>query len=288
MSSLSLSSDARSLLSGASIEMMPRTTTRIDDLTGLLPKGSTIALAHLDGVNIGDMVATAGRLFNSGYKVMPHIPARLLRSRGELSDWLERYRATAHITDALVLAGNQSSPRGPFSSSMDLLATGALQAAGISHVSVAGHPEGNRQIDPEGGLGNAISALRWKEEYTRNNNLTLSIISQFVFDAKPLLAWERQIRSAGIEAPVRAGLAGPARLDTLLKYAATCGVGASLSTLKAQAHNFSRLVTPHTPVEVIEALASAKRHYPDCNIDGVHLFPLGGIAQSAEVIRHGK
>ncbi|MEM9429380.1 MAG: methylenetetrahydrofolate reductase, partial [Pseudomonadota bacterium] len=49
------------LLSGASIEVMPRTAAKIRDVRALLPEGTRIYVAHIDGTPIDDMVATVER-----------------------------------------------------------------------------------------------------------------------------------------------------------------------------------------------------------------------------------
>ena len=48
-----------SLLEGYSIEVMPRTAAKIDDFRDHLPAGTRVYIAHIDGTEIEDMVATA-------------------------------------------------------------------------------------------------------------------------------------------------------------------------------------------------------------------------------------
>ncbi|WJH41436.1 hypothetical protein N7E02_13745 [Aliirhizobium terrae] len=94
-----------SLLGGYSIEVMPRTAAKIDNFRAFLPVGTRVYIAHIDGTSIEDMVATARRLTDEGYAVMPHIPARSIRGKAMLDDWLNRYRNEAGVTQALLLAG---------------------------------------------------------------------------------------------------------------------------------------------------------------------------------------
>ena len=61
-----------------SIEVMPRTLAKVDCLETLLPRGSRVYVAHIEGVEFQDMLATATRLSEAGYRVMPHFPARII------------------------------------------------------------------------------------------------------------------------------------------------------------------------------------------------------------------
>ncbi|MXW85775.1 MAG: methylenetetrahydrofolate reductase, partial [Boseongicola sp. SB0667_bin_21] len=87
-------------LNGFSIEVMPRTAEKIDDFRAILPTGTRIYIAHIDGTAIEDMVATARRLSSDGFRVMPHFPARIIKDRATLEDWVARYQGEAGIEDA--------------------------------------------------------------------------------------------------------------------------------------------------------------------------------------------
>ena len=62
------------MIAGWSIEVMPRTAAKIEDFRAILPEGTRIYIAHIDGTPIDDMVATARRLHEEGFPVMPHLP----------------------------------------------------------------------------------------------------------------------------------------------------------------------------------------------------------------------
>ncbi|MGD6771302.1 hypothetical protein VQ049_13315, partial [Staphylococcus arlettae] len=79
------------LLETYSIEVMPRTAAKIDNFREFLPTAKRVYIAHIDGTAIDDMVATAKRLTDDGYQVMPHIPARSIRDKAMLDEWLNRY-----------------------------------------------------------------------------------------------------------------------------------------------------------------------------------------------------
>ena len=273
------------LLAGHSIEVMPRTAAKVEDFTALLAPGTRVYIAHIDGTPIEEMVATAARLARDGFRVMPHFPARSIPDRATLADWIARYQGEAGVTQGLILAGGIAQPSGAFATSMDLLGTGLFDAAGFTDLHVAGHPEGNRDIDPDGSDRNVSDALRWKQDYARRTDARMAIVTQFCFEAGPALAWARGLRAAGIDLPIRLGLAGPAKLQTLLKFAIACGVGPSLKVLQKRALDVTKLVLPYTPDEMLADLARARAADPAFPIDGLHIFPLGGIAAAADWAR---
>ncbi len=273
-------------LKGYSIEVMPRTAARVDDFRAILPEASRVCIAHIDGTPIGEMVATARRLAADGFQVMPHFPARIIADRAELGEWIARYRGEAGVRQGLILAGSPSRPRGPFASAMDLLETGLFD--GFERLHVAGHPEGNRDIDPDGGDENVMAALRWKTAFAERTDATMALVTQFCFDAAPVIDWVNRLAGEGIALPVHVGIAGPARLQTLIRFAIACGVGPSLKVLQKRAMDVTRLVKPYEPTAIISALAACKAANPAFNIEQVHFFPLGGIAATARwAIEHG-
>ncbi len=276
--------DAARLLEGFSIEVMPRTAAKVEDFRPLLPEGTRVYIAHIEGTPIDDMVATAKRLRGEGFTVMPHFPARIIRDRDELATWIDRYRAEAGVDQALVLAGGPKTPAGAFDSSMQLLETGLFEAAGFTRLHVAGHPEGNRDIDPDGGAREVEKALLWKQDYARQSSAEMAIVTQFAFDAAGILAWDRRLREIGVTLPVHLGIAGPAKLQTLLKFAIACGVGPSLSVLQKRAKDVTKLLLPFEPDQLLADLADGLAAEPHSLIERLHLFPLGGIAASADYV----
>ncbi|MEB8388393.1 methylenetetrahydrofolate reductase [Rhodobacteraceae bacterium KMM 6894] len=276
------------LLQGYSIEVMPRTAEKVEDLRDLLPAGTRVYIAHIEGTPIEDMVATAKRVASEGFPVMPHFPARIIKDRATLTDWIARYQGEAGVDQALVLAGGVDKPLGEFDSSMQLLESGAFGDAGFKRLHVAGHPEGNRDIDTDGSMTNVTAALRWKQAFSETSDAEMALATQFAFDAGPIIKWADDLKAAGITLPIHIGIAGPAKLQTLIKFAIACGVGPSLKVLQKRAMDVTKLLLPYEPSEVLTQLAAHKAANPDFNITNVHFFPLGGIKTNATwAIDHG-
>lgn len=268
-------------LQNYSIEVMPRTAEKVEDFRAILPEGTRVYIAHIEGTPIEDMVATASSLAKDGFKVMPHFPARIIKNRSTLSEWIERYQGEADVEQALLLAGGVTEPHGDFHSSMQLLETGLFDKAGFTRLHVAGHPEGNKDIDPDGSMKNVDEALRWKKKFSDRTDADMALATQFAFEAGPVIKWANAIKAAGIDLPVHIGVAGPAKLQTLIKFAIACGVGPSLKVLQKRAMDVTKLLLPYEPTEFVTEIAAHKAANPDFNIEQVHFFPLGGIKTNA-------
>ncbi len=268
-------------LRGYSIEVMPRTAGKIDDFRNLLPKGTRVYVAHIEGTPIDEMVATAKRLAGEGYDVMPHFPARIIKDQSVLAEWIARYQGEAGVKQALLLAGGVTTPYGDYHCSMQLLETGLFDQAGFTHLHVAGHPEINKDIDPDGARTNVNEALSWKQEFSKRTDAKMALATQFCFESQPVIEWADDLAARGIDIPVHIGIAGPAKLQTMIKFALACGVGPSLRVLQRRAKDVTKLLLPFEPTEILSELADHKAANPGFNIAQVHFFPLGGIKTNA-------
>lgn len=266
-------------LKGYSIEVMPRTAEKVEDFRALLPTGTRVYIAHIDGTPIDEMVATAKRIGAEGFTVMPHFPARIIKDKATLQDWVARYKDVG-VRQGLILAGGVTSPVGDFSTSMQLLESGAFD--GFERLHVAGHPEGNKDIDPDGSDRMVMEAARWKTAFAERTDARMAMATQFCFEAQPVIDWVNRLQAEGIALPVHIGVAGPAKLQTLIKFAIACGVGASLRVLQKRAMDVTKLLLPYEPTEFLTELAAHKAANPGFGIEQVHFFPLGGIKTNAQ------
>lgn len=267
-------------LNGFSIEVMPRTAAKVPDFKSILPQGTRVYVAHIAGTPISDMLDTAKRLVADGFEVMPHFPARIIKDTATLENWVSRY-ADLGVSSALLLAGGVDTPEGDFSDSMQLLESGVFDRFGFKRLHVAGHPEGNKDIGAE---AEVMAALKWKSDFQSRTDATMAIATQFVFEAQPVIDWTKRMAEAGVSIPVHIGIAGPAKLQTLIKFSMACGVGPSLRVLTRRARDLTKLMRPFTPDAILADLAAHKAAHADFPIESVHFFPLGGIAATTDYI----
>ncbi|MFL2707871.1 MAG: methylenetetrahydrofolate reductase [Gammaproteobacteria bacterium] len=271
-------------LKGFSIEVTPRAITKIKNLSELIPSGTLFYIAHIEGTPIEEMVQTAKRINEQGYPTMPHFPARIIKDKDTLKDWISRYQNEANVENALLLAGGANKPYGDYDSSIHLIESELFDLAGFKKLHIAGHPEGNKDIDPDGSTSNVNKALSWKNEYRNRTDADMAITTQFCFDSKSVINWANDIKNKGIDIPIHIGIAGPAKLQTLLRYSIECGVGASIKILQKRALDLTKLLLPYKPTSILSELAEYKSNNPDFNIEKVHFFPLGGVKQVSKFI----
>lgn len=259
-----------------SIEVSPSSNKKINDFREVLPVGTTVNVTEIPGSDPERILSTVHQLASQEMNAVPHIAARGIESLAALDGLITRYRE-AHVTEVLLIAGGYKQPVGDFSSSIDVLETGLLENLGIKKVGVAGHPEGSPDIS-KAGLGDA---LRRKNAIAQESGLDMYLETQFCFDAQAILDWEAQIRKAGNRLPIRVGLAGPARLKTLIHFAVISGVGPSLQFLKKQARNVTKLLTVQDPYELIETLAPHIDPQSPSALESIHFYSFGDFSQTA-------
>jgi methylenetetrahydrofolate reductase (NADPH) len=270
---------AAELIRTCSIEISPRDELAGERLREVLDPGTTVFVNHPGSVTHHDIVAACSRLQRAGFTPVPHIAARRLASFTQASDFLRRAAAEADVRNALIIGGDPERPVGPFRDSLDLLATGVVERHGLKRVAFAGYPEGHPRI----ASATLDAVLVAKVALARQRGLEVSLVTQFGFDADPIRRWIASLRARGFFCPVRIGLAGPASVATLAKFAFRCGIGASLRALARGHPAFARILVEATPDPLVAALAAGE--HPGAPIDGLHIFTFGGVRHTAEWIR---
>ena len=275
----------KNFLRDFSVEVTPKAASKIENFSDLLPKGTLIYVAHIEGTLIDDMVNTAKKITDQGFSPMPHFPARIIKDKNILQDWILRYQNEANVENALLIAGGANKPYGEYDSSIQLIESELFDKANFKSLHIAGHPEGSKDIDPDGSTKNVDEALSWKNEFSKRTDASMAITTQFSFDSKTVIDWANGVKKAGIDIPTHIGIAGPAKLQTLLRYSIECGVGASVKIIQKRAKDLTKLLLPYKPTTIISELADYKSNNPDFNIEKVHFYPLGGITQVSDFVK---
>lgn len=267
------------LVSGASLEMSPRELDAIAPAAEFLPPGTDVYVSSPPAVSHHDIVGAAVALRRRGFEPVPHVAARGLVGFTQFNDLLARAAGEAGVRRALVIGGDLDPPNGPFHASFDVLSLGLFEKHGFTRIGVAAYPEGHPRI-AETTLDRALSV---KLALLRQAGIEAQAVTQFVFDAAPALKWLRAMRGREPFTPVRIGLAGPASIATLARFAVRCGIGHSIAALVRHGTSIARLVTESGPEPVVRDLAAAD--WRGLGVDGVHLFSFGGLARTARWLR---
>ena len=260
------------------IETTPGSAKKVDDFREHLRPNTTVYVTFLPGSDFNDTIAVVKRLKEEGMNPVPHLAARSIPNAEFLENNLSALVSETGIERVLVIAGAVTNPVGDFSDSMQVLETGLLDKYNIKTIGLAGHPEGSPDMSDE-----AIDqALQWKNSFSERTDAKLHLVTQFCFEAKPIIEWDKKINASGNRLPIDIGIPGLASLKSLLGHAKACGVGASMTVLTKQAKNIHKLLLLQSPDKLVADLADYVASDPNCGINGVHMYPLGGLRRSAQ------
>lgn len=266
------------LTSRASIEINHADIPHLASSQALLPAGTRIFVSHLPGQTWAQTTEAAVAVRRFGFEPVPHIPARLMPDHATLEGLIADLAQRARATEVLLIAGDYAHAAGPFENVSQVLSTGVFVRHGIDRVSLAGHPEGHHKVD----VATIRRAEREKVRLATSLGLRVTLVTQFFFEAEPFVRWSRELRDAGVDTRLVAGIAGPARASTLLKYALRCGVGPSIRALSARPGSVLKLLGDHGPEALLRTLA---REQEASGFDGVHLFCFGGFLRTCQWLR---
>ena len=274
-----LSGAMERLARGASLELGVFERDQVDAAREFLEPGQRVYVSHLPRQTWSETFEACAALSKAGCDPIPHIPVRLLDDQWQLVEVLRR-ASDAGVREPLLLAGDYPKAKGSFAQVLDALRSGVVLAQGFTRVSFAGHPEGH----PAVAARDIWQAQVDKWRLAREQGLEVSFVTQFFFAADPFFQWACKLRSAGVDARLVAGLAGPADIPKLLRLAKRCGVGPSLRLLSTRGSALLNLLTDHDPGALMRELAAEGQRCAGL-FDGVHLFSFGGFARTASWLR---
>lgn len=261
----------------ASTEMSPKQVTDKPELLDHIPPGTRVYVTDLGNAAEDMIVAAARRLSERGFKPVPHMAARRYASHEAFERRIKRLTGEAGVTDVLAIAGEAETP-GPLTSSIAMLETGLFDALGIKTIAVAGHPEGSPDIAPD-----VIKTfLMRKHALALESDAQFLLVTQFGFDPVRVNQWLDEIAAWGNRFPVHIGVAGPAKMTTLIKYAAFAGVENSLNFLKKRGGSVVSMLAGYNPETIVEPLEARLAARPHTQLAQLHVYPFGGIQKTGE------
>ena len=235
----------------------------VERVASRLPRTTTLTVTCLPHHGIARTMRTAEQLSLLGYPVIPHLAARSVESRAELTAILRRC-ASVGIDEVFVIGGDRQQPAGPYGSALPLLEDIAQFSAGTLRAGIAGYPEGHPAMSPGAGL----DALLAKQ------HLASHMVTQMCFSAPRILDYAALLHRVGVQLPVWAGVAGAVPRTRLIALAAQIGVGTSLKFLSRKGPLARKLLSGdnYSPQSLISELGSKPR-----TIAGIHLYSFNSL-----------
>ncbi|MGH3472847.1 MAG: methylenetetrahydrofolate reductase, partial [Nocardioidaceae bacterium] len=208
------------------------------------------------------------RLVGHGYTVVPHLAARMISGRGELTEIADRLTAMG-ISDVFCPAGDQDPPAGSYVGALALLRDLTELGRPFASVGITGYPESHPAIEDD----ITIQSMWEKREHATY------IVSNLCFDPTAIATWLRRLRRRGVDLPVLVGLPGPVERTKLLSMATKIGVGQSARFLKSHASAMARLAAPGGfSSERFLRKSAGYLADPVANVIGLHLFTFNQVA----------
>ncbi len=244
----------------AYMEIFP--TPSIEAKLDVLEPKSYVAVTCSPTKGVDVTLDLVERLALRGFKVVPHIAARMVKDEAHLREILKRLHDLP-IISIFVPGGDAAKPTGKFDCALDLLRAISDLDHKFAEIGVAAHPEGHPAIH-----GDVLI-----EQLLKKQEIANYLVTQMCFDADALGSWLRDIRNAGVTLPAWIGLPGVSDRSTLVTTSLRIGVGDSLRYLKNRGRIAARLLKSksYRPDELLLNLAPYLAD-PFMNIVGHHIY----------------
>ncbi len=264
---------------GYSLEMTAKELEGLREAAPLIRPRTQVAITFLPGEEMEQRVEAAVLVRELGFEPIVHLSARRLQSEEQLDWYLGEITSKAQVKRVFIIAGDPPEPEGPYFNSLQIIETGLLQKHGIQIVGIGGHPEGH----PNNSNAELWDWMERKIAAIRNGGMIPLVVTQFAFDDDAIVAWVGEMRSRGIDVPVRLGVPGPAGIKRLLGFAKRCGVGASASVMMKYGVSLTNLIGSAGPDKLVDSL-DKKLSDAEHGRVRLHFYPFGALTASAEWI----
>ncbi len=246
-------------------ELLP--LKNLPDQVPHLPAGARVSVTASPSKGTDATLDWATRLQADGYRVIPHLSARMIPDRGKLAEVLARARE-AGLTRAFVVGGDADEP-GEFLDGLALLRAMAELGHPFTEIGSPAYPQGHPDIPDEA----LAAALLDKAPYVAH------VVTQMDFDTKAIDRWVRARRAEGFATPVVVGVPGVADPQKLLSIAARIGVKDAKRFLVKNLRFVTGLARSggfYKPTAFVEAIAPLLAD-PAAKVSGFHLYTFNAV-----------
>lgn len=258
----------RRLLTHARYEVLPTPSIETKVLDSV-PTTVPVTVTASPSMGLEQTLATAERLTAQGYDVVPHLAARMVSGRPELSEIVHRLQ-DAKITSVFVPGGDAQAV-GDYPDALALLEDLTALGSPFDHVGVAGYPESHPTIHDD---------LTVQSMWDKRKHATY-VVSNLTFDPAVVKEWLQRMRLRGVSLPLLLGVPGPVDRAKLLGMATKIGVGDSTRFLAKQKGMMARLVAPGGFTgESFLTQAAPSLGDPVAEVAGLHVYTFNQVAET--------
>jgi len=243
-----------------------------DAVSEWLPPEMTVTVTASPAKGLEATLDLTERLARQGYRVVPHLSARLVVDDAHLADIVARLTVCG-VDDVFVPAGDADPPAGRFDSALSLLERLTEMGSPFARIGITGYPETHPRIEDD---------ITVQAMWDKRRHATY-IVSNLCFDPATMRRWINRVRARGVTLPLFVGLAGPLDRARLLRMAAKAGAAESARFLAGHTEWFLRLGTPggYNPERLLSRLAPTLSS-PAANVEGLHLFTFNQVQQTEQ------
>lgn len=253
----------------ARYEVLPTPTIEAT-IVKTVPRDVPIAVTASPTKGISSTLDLTEKLVGHGYRVVPHLAARMISGPAELAEIVDALTGIG-VDDVFCPAGDADPPAGEYVGALALLEHLAEMGNPFAEVGITGYPESHPAIEDDV----AIQSMWDKRRHATY------IVSNLCFDPKTIDVWIRRLRRRGVDLPVLIGLAGPVERAKLLAMASKIGVGQSVRFLSAHVGTFARIAAPggFSPKKFLLSCAPLVGD-PTLRVTGLHLFTFNQVSET--------
>lgn len=250
------------LLDRSIFELIPMKATL--ERAQAIPSGTKVSVTASPAKGMAATIELVEELGELGLDVIPHISARLTKSKAELGEIVRRLESLG-IREIFVVGGDADDP-GDFFDAMDLIRHLDTLEHPFVRLGVTGYPEGHPNISDAA----LMQALIDKQSYAT------SVTTQMCFDPDTIRSWILRIRGEGVDLPVIVGIPGVTELTKLIGISARIGVGTSLRFLSKNRSLATKLLKPFAPDDLVDSLAELAAD-PALGLAGLHVYTFNQV-----------
>ncbi len=254
------------ILADPTFELLPLKNASEQEVA--LPRNARVSVTASPAKGLEATVALSVHLERAGFRVVPHLSARMVRDDAHLRGLLSAL-AEAGIDRAFVVGGDAEEP-GAFPDGLSLLRRMAELGIALTEIGVPCYPQGHAFI-PDAAL---LAALRAKSEFARY------MTTQLCFDPDAISGWLAARRADGIELPVRIGIPGVSAIPKLIEISARIGVRDASRFVLKNTRFVGELLTSggvYRPTGLVMRLAPLIAD-PAADVIGLHIYTFNQVA----------